>query len=98
MSNISAISHYCVAQDLWKNRDPPSPLKLDDILAESATGVDDSAASNGNAATVAYSNGSAHVAGDSACKALGVTDAHRVWSLRENTQVCASITTSCQSS
>ncbi len=76
-------------QDLWKNREPPSPLKLDEILAQNATGGGDSAASNGNAATVAHSNGSAHAAGDSACKALGLMDAHKVWNLRENAQVRA---------
>ncbi|CAL8466635.1 g6171 [Coccomyxa elongata] len=81
------IENVLTMEDLWENRDPPSPLKLDEILAPSATGVGDSAASNGNAATIARSNGSAHAAGDSACKALGLTDAHRVWNLRENAQV-----------
>lgn len=92
LSVISAIFLCCVPQDLWKNRDPPSPLKLDEILAQNATGVCDSAASNGNAATIVHSNGSAHAAGDSACKALGFTDAHRAWNLRENAQVCDPMT------
>ncbi|KAK9916527.1 hypothetical protein WJX75_003754 [Coccomyxa subellipsoidea] len=81
------IENVLKMEDLWKNRDPPTPLRLDSILGQSSSAASDThgAASNGTAA--AHSNGGLQAAGDSACKALGLTDSHRVWNLRENAQV-----------
>lgn len=55
--------------DLWRSRRPPEPLDLDALL-----GASPAAASNG---TAAASSGSA-------CKALGLADAHAVWSAQQN--------------
>lgn len=78
--------HCGASQDLWKNRDPPKPLDLDSILAEMSSV---SAETNGSLLNgAAHSNGTSQVLGDSACKALGLKDAHRVWTLKESTQVC----------
>ena len=63
-------------KDLWETREKPNPLQLEEILA-------------GEGLALANGNGDAHAppAGESACKALGITGAHRVWSLAESAKV-----------
>lgn len=74
-------------QDLWKERNPPKPLRLEEILPSNGSAAQ---VSNGDAGHVAAAtNGSIAASGESACKALGLTDAHRVWDISENAQVCS---------
>jgi ubiquitin-like 1-activating enzyme E1 B len=61
-------------EDLWTNRPPPQPLDLDAILAS----ADDGAAQC--PAPVVDASGSA-------CKALGLDNAHAVWAVRDNALV-----------
>ncbi|KAK9841863.1 hypothetical protein WJX81_007903 [Elliptochloris bilobata] len=62
---------------LWKNRKPPMPLRLGELLPEA-----------GSAASGRASGGGADGGGEaSACEALGMTDAHRLWSVEDNAQV-----------
>jgi len=63
------------AQELWKNRKPPTPLRL----AELVPGAD--AAAGGAVGGVGAGRDA------SACEALGLTDAHRLWSVEENARV-----------
>ena len=67
---------FCV-KDLWEAREKPKPLQLAQCL-----GNDRSADQNGEA-------DAAHQAatGESACKALDITGAHRIWSLAECAKV-----------
>ena len=69
----------CPAQELWKSRKPPTPLRLEDLVPE-AGGAANGRASDGSA------GGGAEA---SACEALGMTDAHRLWSVAENARVRA---------
>lgn len=70
-----------------EERTPPRPLHLEEILASNGSAAQ---LSNGDVQhAAASSNGGAAATGESACKALGLTDAHRVWDISENTQVCA---------
>ena len=82
------------AQDLWAKRERPTPLDLDALLALENGHSRCAAVSGGvvaNGGDGAHSNGgAAEELGASACKALGLTDAHRVWSTRENAQVWCS--------
>lgn len=56
-------------EDLWHSRRPPEALNLDALLPHEANG----------------SSGSAEPpAKGSACKSLGLTDAHAVWDVRQN--------------
>ena len=73
----------CLAQELWTKREKPVALDLDAVMADGGNGT--AAEANGTAA--AHSNGAAGELGVSACKALGLTDQHRVWSVRESAQV-----------
>lgn len=59
-------------EDLWHSRRPPEPLDLDSLLAADANG------GSGSAAPAAEG---------SACKALGLTDAHAVWDVQQNARV-----------
>ncbi|PRW61037.1 SUMO-activating enzyme subunit 2 [Chlorella sorokiniana] len=59
-------------EDLWHSRRPPEPLNLDALLALEANG------GSGSAAPAAKG---------SACKALGLTDAHAVWDVQQNARV-----------
>ena len=68
----------CLAQELWTKREKPVALDLDAVMADGGNGT--AAEANGTAA--AHSNGAAGELGVSACKALGLTDQHRVWSVR----------------
>ena len=63
-------------KDLWETREKPKPLQLEEILASEGLAL-------------ANGNGGAYTppAGESACKALGITGAHRVWSLAESAKV-----------
>lgn len=72
----------CLVQELWTNREKPVALDLGAVLADGGNGT---AQANGTAP--AHSNGAAGELGVSACKALGLTDQHRVWSVRESAQV-----------
>lgn len=64
-------------EDLWRSRRPPEALDLDALLAPA--GADGGAVANGGA-----NPGAAAAAGGSACKALGLADAHAVWSVRQS--------------
>ena len=59
-------------EDLWHSRRPPEALDLDALLLHEANG----------------SSGSAEPpTKGSACKALGLSDAHIVWDVRQNARV-----------
>ena len=72
---------FCV-KELWEAREKPKPLQLARCL-----GVDGSADQNG-----ALDGAHQAATGESACKALGITGAHRIWSLAE----CAKVDLQCQ--
>lgn len=59
-------------EDLWHSRRPPEPLDLDALLPPQPNG------DSGSAAPAAKG---------SACKALGLTDAHEVWDVGQNARV-----------
>ncbi len=63
-------------KDLWETREKPRPLQLKQILA-------------GEGLALTNGKGGVHAlpAGESACKALGITGAHRVFSLAESAKV-----------
>ena len=67
----------CSAQELWTKREKPVALDLDAVLADGGNG-----AAQANGAASAHSNGAAE-------EELGLTDQHRVWSVRESAQVTA---------
>ena len=67
---------FCV-KELWETREKPKPLQLAQCLGDGG-----SAEQNG-----AFDGAHQAAAGESACKALGITGAHRVWSLAE----CATV-------
>ena len=69
-------------QELWASREKPTALDLDAVLAGGGNG-----GAEANGAALAHSNGAAAELGASACRALGLTDQHRVWSVRESAQV-----------
>lgn len=63
-------------EDLWQARKPPTALHLaDPQLARLAKHLDSSSTQAGGTGPV------------SACKATGLTDQHKDWSLQENTQI-----------
>ena len=67
---------FCV-KELWEAREKPKPLQLARCLGDGGS-ADQNGAPDG-----------AHQAatGESACKALGITGAHRIWSLAECAKV-----------
>ena len=69
----------CPAQELWKSRKPPTPLRLEELVPGAG------ATANGWASDGGGGGG----AEASACEALGMTDAHRLWSVAENARVRA---------
>lgn len=69
-------------EDLWHSRRPPEPLDLDALLAGDADANGSGSGGGGNGS----GGGSAAVKG-SACKALGLADAHAVWDVRQNAQL-----------
>lgn len=60
-------------EDLWRSRPPPQPLDLDAMLPPQAL---EQAADGGG--------GGGAGPGGSACKALGLADAHAVWTVPQN--------------
>ena len=66
-------------QDLWETREKPKPLHLAEIV-----GDEQPALQNGS-----LGGEHAPAAGESACKALGIAGAHRVWSPAESAKVAA---------
>ena len=67
-------------KELWEAREKPKPLQLARCLGDGR-----SADQNG-----AFDGAHRAATGESACKALGITGAHRVWSLAE----CATVDSS----
>ena len=67
-------------EDLWKSRRPPEALDLDALLAPA--GNDSAAAAANGAPAVDASTGTGSV-----CKALGLSDSHAVWDVRQNAQL-----------
>ena len=65
---------YGHLQDLWQTRKPPTALHL----------ADPQLAAVANGSTSSQASGAGPV---SACRATGLTDQHKDWSLQENTQV-----------
>ena len=69
-------------KELWEAREKPKPLQLAQCLD-----IDGSADQNG-----ALDRAHQATTGESACKALGIFGAHRIWSLAE----CAKVDMRCQ--
>ncbi len=67
---------FCV-KELWEAREKPKPLQLARCLGDGGSADQNGALQGAHQAAT----------GESACKALGITGAHRIWSLAECAKV-----------
>ena len=79
-STCESCVFHCGAQGLWKTRKPPTPLQLASILP--------SAPSTNDRLPVAQTSGDCSTQlPQSACRVLGLKDAHCVWDIAQNAAV-----------